>query len=293
MQIIDKARELGFELVGLTRAHPVPHYDSLLTWLDRGYAAMMGYLQRGAEKRGDPSKILPGVKTIICCGLNYFTENPEGPVSRYAWGDDYHSVVGDRLQKLEEFIRKIAPEAQTKSYVDTGPILERNFAAQAGLGWIGKNTCLINNGVGSYFFLGEILTTLEFEEHEYHRPVMDQCGTCTKCLEACPTQALVEAYVLDSNKCISYLTIEHRGDFSPEQKKMVGDHIYGCDICQQVCPYNERIQETPLKEFQPRSEWQEKQGEWKEWTEEEFKKAIRGSAMTRIKYPQWKRNLEN
>jgi epoxyqueuosine reductase len=285
-KIKEKAKELGFELVGIIPADPAPDFDFFRWWLDRGYAGTMGYLKRREEKRGDPKKVLPGVKSVICCGLNYYKEGPSGhPIARYAWGDDYHEVVGERLKKLERFITsELDPAARTRSYVDTGPVLERSYAARAGLGWIGKNTCLINNGLGSYLFLGEILTTLAFEESEYDRPGLDQCGTCSKCLDACPTDALTEPYVLDSNRCISYLTIEYRGDFSPEQEAMVGSHLYGCDICQEVCPYNERIPVSPLPEFQPRAVLEKISGA-------PFEEAIRGSAMNRIKRRQWLRNL--
>lgn len=252
-QIRQKAHELGFELVGMTPALSLPDLDFFRWWLDQGYAGTMDYLRRGMEKRGDPEKVLPGVKSVICCGLNYHTGTKAGPISSYAWGDDYHEVVGDRLRKLETYIKEeIDPTAKTKSYVDTGPVLERSYAARAGIGWIGRNTMLINNGIGSFLFLGEILTTMEFEPSDYDRPGLDQCGSCTRCLEACPTGALVEPGVLDSNRCISYLTIEYRGDFSEEQEKNIGGHLYGCDICQTVCPYNERIPVTPLKEFRPR-----------------------------------------
>lgn len=285
-RIKEKARELGFELVGITPAHPAPDFDFFRWWLDRGYAGTMGYLKRGEEKRGNPEKILPGAKSVICCGLNYYKEGPaDHPIARYAWGEDYHDVIGERLKKLESFIRtEINSNARTKSYVDTGPVLERSYAARAGLGWIGKNTCLINNGIGSYVFLGEVLTTLELDESEYDRPDLDQCGTCSKCLDACPTQALVEPYVLDSNRCISYLTIEYRGNFSEEQEKMVGNHLYGCDICQEVCPYNERIPESPSGEFKIRPEIQDA-------ASSAFEKMTHRSAIERINFPQWERNL--
>ncbi len=286
-RIKQRAKELGFELVGIAPAQPPPDYDFFLWWLDQGFAGTMDYLKRGAEKRGDPEKILPGVRSIVCCGINYYTEGKSDGISRYVWGEDYHEVVGERLEALEKFIQEIAPTAKTRRYVDTGPLLERSYAAKSGLGWIGKNSCLINNGIGSYVFLGEVLTTLDFTESEYDRPVPDQCGTCRKCLEACPTQALVEPYVLDSNRCISYLTIEYRGDFSPEQEKMVGDHLYGCDICQEVCPYNERIPATPLKAFQPREairSFHEKMP---------LQEVQKGSAMERIRGSQWLRNLKS
>lgn len=281
-KIKEKGHELGFELVGFAPAHPAPDSDYFRWWLDQGYAATMIYLNRQAERRGDLEKVLPGVKSVICCGLNYFTGAPGDRIARYAHGEDYHRIVGDRLRTWEEFIRAIDPEARTKSYVDTGPVLERSYAARAGLGWIGKNTMLLNEGLGSFFFLGEILTTIAFDETEYGRPALDQCGTCTKCLDACPTGALPEPGVLDANKCVSYLTIEYRGEFSPEQEAMIGGHVYGCDICQEVCPYNDRIPATPLKEFQPRPGL----GDF-----EDFVRLIEGSAMDRISFAQWVRNL--
>ena len=245
-----RARELGFELVGIAPATPTPDFDFFRWWLDQGFAGTMDYLRRGAERRSDPAKILPGIRSVICCGMNYYTESPGAPIARYAQGEDYHEVLGQKLAQLEDFIhQEIDPGAGTKRYVDTGAILERSYAARAGLGWIGKNSCLINNGLGSFCFLGEILTTLVLEPD---RPVLDQCGSCTKCLDACPTGALVEPGVLDSNRCISYLTIEYRAAFTPEQGQMVKGHVVGCDICQEVCPYNERISITPLPEFQPR-----------------------------------------
>ena len=292
-KIKEKAHELGFELAGIAPAFPVPDFDFFRWWLDRGYAASMSYLQRGAERRGDPSKILPGVRSVVCCGLNYFAEAPGDLVARYAQGKDYHEVVLEKLRTLEDFMRNgIEGGAQTKSYVDTGAILERSYAARAGLGWIGKNTMLINNGVGSFFFIGEILTTLAFDEAEYDRPGIDQCGTCTKCLDACPTGALIEPGVLDANTCVSYLTIEHRGDFTEEQSKRVGGHFYGCDVCQDVCPYNDRIPVTPLPEFRPRPEFKSRleTAAW-EMTESGFLKMIEESAMDRISFAQWSRNL--
>ena len=288
-RIRDFAQSVGFELVGIAPAHPAPDFDLFRQWLDQGYAATMTYLHRGAEKRGDPSKILPGVRSVLCCGLNYYTGDRSSPISNYAWGEDYHRVVGEKLEQVAAFIRmEIDPTAQTRAYVDTGPVLERSYAASAGLGWIGKNTMLINNGVGSYFFIGEILTTLAFDSADYGRPALDQCGTCTQCLDACPTNAFAEPGVLDANRCISYLTIEYRREFSAEQENKVGGHLYGCDICQQVCPYNDRIAATPLAEFQPRPDLPDPSVR----DEAEFLRRIEGSAMNRIKFSQWKRNLK-
>jgi len=290
-RIKDKAKELGFELRGIVRAKPVPDYDLFRWWLDQDFAGTMNYLKRGEERRGNPEKILPGVQSVSCCGMNYYTGKEAGLISSYAWGEDYHRVLGERLESLENFIKESFPGIETKRYVDTGAILERSYAAQAGLGWIGKNTCLINNGVGSFFFIGEILTTLDFSDEEYDRPTLDQCGTCSKCLDACPTQAFVEPYVMDARRCISYLTIEYRGDFSEEQKKMVGEHVYGCDICQQVCPYNDRIQATSVKAFYPKQVWLESNEKFAVMNEEEFKEVTKDSAMDRIKFKQWRRNL--
>ncbi len=292
IKIKDYAQAQGFELVGIAPIRPVPDAAYYLRWLEKDYAGTMAYLHRGAERRQDPEKILPGVRSILCCGLNYYVDQPPNPISRYAWGQDYHDVIGGKLKRIEKFLRdEIDPAAHTKSYVDTGPVLERSYAAQAGLGWIGKNTMLINNGLGSYFFLGEILTTIEFPPEEYGRPVLDQCGTCTRCLDACPTQAFPEPGVLDARKCISYLTIEYRGDFSEEQSRQVQGHLYGCDICQEVCPYNDRIPETPLKEFRPANHLTRLLSSQEQaLTEAEFKALTQESAMNRIKLPQWRRN---
>lgn len=288
-RIKTKAKELGFDLVGIAPAYPVPDFDFFRWWLDQGYAGTMDYLKRGMEKRGDPGKILPEVKSIICCGINYFTENPGVPISRYAQGEDYHRLIGARLVDLEKFIQAIEPTASTKSYVDTGAILERSYAARAGLGWVGKNSCLLNNGYGSYLFLGEILTSLSLETDQ---PVLDQCGSCTRCLEACPTGALPEPYVLDATRCISYLTIEKKGEFSAEEALLIGDHLYGCDLCQEVCPYNERIQTTSEPGFYPRpGPVAPTIQKLEKISEEDFRKMTEGSAMSRVKFKQWRRNL--
>lgn len=291
-KIRDKAQSLGFELVGAAPAKPVPDLDLFRQWLAKGYGATMTYLNRQAERRGDPEKILPGVQTVICVGLNYFTGAPGDLIARYAHGEDYHRVIGEKLRELETFLAEIAPEAKTKSYVDTGPVLERSYAARAGLGWIGKNTMLINEGLGSYFFLGEILTTLELDAEDYGVPALDQCGTCSKCLDACPTHAFPEAGVLDANKCVSYLTIEYKKEFTPEQESMVGGHLYGCDVCQEVCPYNDRIPATPMRELQPRGAVKAMLAGGEPLTaEDSFSALIDESAMARIGRAQWLRNV--
>ncbi len=292
-RILDHALKLGFELCGLVPAYPVPDFDAFRSWLDQGYAGTMTYLGRGAEKRANPDRILPGVKTLICVGMNYHQSDPHPQIAQYALGRDYHDVMGAKLRLLEDFLRALDPTAKTKSYVDTGAILERGYAARAGLGWIGKNTCLINDGVGSFFFIGEILTTQEFPAEDYGLPALDQCGTCTKCLDACPTEAFVAPYVMDARRCISYLTIEYRGDFSEEQAAMVGGHVYGCDICQTVCPYNDRISGTREPGFQARPEIRSLTLErMRTLSEDEFAALTRGNAMDRVKFLDWKRNVE-
>jgi len=282
-KIKQKALSLGFELVGIAPANPSPDFDFFRWWLDQGYAGTMSYLQRGAERRGNPEKILPGVQSIICCGLNYNTNQKksterskdEAWISSYAWGEDYHEIIGGKLKELAKFIG----EGNCKAYTDTGAILERSYAAQAGLGWIGKNSCLINNGLGSFFFLGEVLTTLKLE---YDQPTFDQCGSCTKCLDACPTDALVKPGVLDSRKCLSYLTIEYRGEIDPALANKFDGHVAGCDICQEVCPFNETIPASQEKSFYPRKGLVAPK-----------KEALNGSKspVPRIKQKQWERNL--
>ncbi|MBX7149346.1 tRNA epoxyqueuosine(34) reductase QueG [bacterium] len=295
--IKQKALELGFDLVGIAPAEPHPHMAFFDEWLGKGYDAGMTYLKRGRDRRANPDLILPGVKSLIVCGLTYHTNYPfsiesteegRGWISRYAWGDDYHEVMGEMLQKLEAEIIKLAPHAQTKSYVDTGAILERSYAESAGLGWIGKNTCLINTKKGSFFFIGEILTTLELESDV---PDIDHCGKCTRCIDACPTQAL-KPYELDSHKCISYLTIEHRGDMPSNMASQLGHHLVGCDICQDVCPWNAKAPVTDNHHFKPRPGLLGPSiQELKAMDEESFKTRFHNSPIKRLKYAGLKRNL--
>ena len=242
-----EARRLGFDLMGITSAQPSRRMPAYRDWLNRGYAGEMAYLERPdrVERRADPAKVLPGAQTIICVGMNYhsrplarhISDDPaRGLISSYAWGEDYHTVMAPRLEGLAAFVDTLTgPGAQHRVYVDTGPVLERATAADAGLGFIGKNTCLIHPRRGSHLFLGVILTTAALPLSGETMRV--SCGTCTRCLEACPTQAFVAPYVLNARRCISYLTIELKGPIPRDLRPMIGNHIFGCDVCQSVCPW--------------------------------------------------------
>ncbi|RKY89266.1 tRNA epoxyqueuosine(34) reductase QueG [candidate division KSB1 bacterium] len=253
------ALEIGFDLVGVAPAGPFPEQHYFEQWLARGYAGEMTYLLHGCEKRLDLRLVLPEVKSVVVCGLSYATDFPysisrkdpgRGWISRYAWGQDYHQVLLRKLQRLLERIQQlVGAKIAAKMYVDTGPILERVLAKYAGLGWWGKNTSLLNPRFGSWFFLGEILLDLELPADE---PMSDRCGTCRRCIDACPTGALVAPYVLDARRCIAYLTIESRSAIPLELRPLLQNHIFGCDICQEVCPWNRKPQISSVNEFQPR-----------------------------------------
>jgi epoxyqueuosine reductase len=246
------ARACGFELAGVALAEPAGDFARYREWVDRGFAGEMRYLtDRRAEVRRDPRNLLDSARSIICVGKLYNTEGPpDGAVSRYAWGEDYHRVMRDGLARMVGLLEREAGPFEHKICVDTAPLLERSYAREAGLGWIGKNTCLIHEPLGSWFFLGEILTSLEIEPDA---PPPDRCGSCTRCIDACPTEALVpngDEWTLDSNRCISYLTIELRGPIPEERREGMGAHIFGCDICQDVCPWNRRAPLTDEPAFQ-------------------------------------------
>ena len=238
------AREAGFDLVGIAPLDALPELEKLSEWLERGFAGEMNYLSD--PRRRDPQSVLPGARSAIVVGLNYNTPQPystevpldpeRGWVSRYAWGEDYHDAVREKLERLLAALRgEVQITFDAKVYVDTGPVLERALAKHAGLGWLAKNTCVLNAEIGSWFFLGVILTTLELAPDS---PLPDQCGSCTLCIEACPTGAITAPYLLDSRRCISYLTIELRGPVPEEFREPMGRHVFGCDICPDVCPYN-------------------------------------------------------
>jgi epoxyqueuosine reductase len=256
------ALEVGFDLVGIAPPSALKDLEFLPQWVKKGFGGEMRYL--ADPRREDPSRVLPSVKSIICVGLTYNTPHPystdlidpaeDGSVqplggtppkraqprawiSRYAWGKDYHDLIRGKLEQLRAAVEKLTPNVETRVYVDTGPVLERAFARLTGIGWMGKNTCLINEEKGSWFFLGVIHTNLEMK---LDLPAPDRCGSCTRCLEACPTGALVEPYVMDASRCISYFTIELKGTIPEEFRTAIGKNIFGCDICQDVCPWNGR-----------------------------------------------------
>src|SRR5713101_4280043 len=265
--IVDQAKTLGFDLCGVVRAEKFPELQRMPEWLAQGYAGEMKYL--ADPRRADPQTAMPGIRSAIVGLLNYNTAQPlstnaalpgedgtrRGWISRYAWGDDYHDVLRERLDALIVSLReRFTSPFDARAYVDTGPVQERVLAKYAGLGWLGKNTLLLNQMLGSFFFLGAILTTLDLEPTlgANELPPPDLCGSCRRCLDACPTQAFVEPYVMDARKCISYLTIELRGAIPEEFREPMGNHVFGCDICQDVCPWNGRAPISGIPRFQPR-----------------------------------------
>jgi epoxyqueuosine reductase len=292
------ARECGFELAGVARAEPTEQttedYARYERWAASGMAGEMRYLtDRRNPLRRDPRSLLASARSVICVGKLYNTtpEVKDPPISRYAWGSrDYHDVLREGLERMVERLAAISP-FEYKICVDTAPLLERTYARLAGLGWIGKNTCLIHEPLGSWFFLGEILTSLDLHPDS---PPPDRCGSCTRCIDACPTQALVpdgDSWTLDARRCISYLTIELRGPVPEELRAGVGGHVFGCDICQEVCPWNSRAPVSGESAFAPREI--PPLAVLARMTEEEFAKFARGTPLNRPKYAGFARNATN
>jgi epoxyqueuosine reductase len=293
------AKTLGFDVCGIAPAGDLPELPFLQEWLARGYAGSMAYLHRTADRRADVRRVLPTARTVIVTGTVYNTRQPystecrdpqQALIARYAWGDDYHDVVGARLEALLAWMRSTSPKPfEARAYVDTGPVQERVYARHAGVGWIGKNTCVIHPELGSWLFLGEILCSLPLEVDQ---PALDQCGTCTLCLDACPTRALVAPGELDSTRCISYLTIEHRESIPAELAPAVGGHVYGCDICQEVCPWNAVAPVSDDPAWQPRPAWMAPPlAALGALGDEALDTALRGSAMRRAKPAGLRRNV--
>jgi len=293
------AREFGFDACGIAPAADFPELKFFHEWLARGYAGGMSYLQRSAERRADVRAVLPSARSVIVTATNYHTNRPystevadryRAKIARYAWGDDYHDVVGERLDRLLAWMRGHSPDPfEARAYVDTGPVQERVYAQYAGIGWIGKNTCVIHPRLGSWIFLAEIICSLPLDADA---PALDQCGTCTLCLDECPTHALTAPGVLDATACISYLTIEHRGDIAGDLRPALGSHVYGCDICQEVCPWNAVSPRSEDPAWQPRPAWdgadvRSLAGR----SDDELAEAMRGSAMRRAKVQGLRRNI--
>ena len=296
------ALDCGFDLAGVAPAAPLPEAGHYMEWVRLGMAGKMGYLtDHRAEKRRDPRSLLPSARSVLVVGqlynspLPYSTADTDptlGWISRYAWGDDYHTVIRTRLEELDRRIQQLAP-CETKICVDTAPLLERPLARAAGLGWIGKNTCLINQAQGSWFFLGELLLSLELAPDA---PPPDRCGTCTRCIDTCPTAALVPtgkpapAFQLDARLCISYLNIEHKGDIPEAQRPGQGRHLFGCDICQDVCPWNRRAPVSADPAWQPRCS-APPLAEMAALSPDEFRALFRGAPIERTRYQGFLRNV--
>ena len=274
--------------------HPSSEADFYPEWLDRGYAGEMRYLETQRARRMAPESLLSGARSVVVCAINYNTDRPlttfdrmRAWVSRYAWGEDYHEIVQSKLRELAHWIEQ--QDGHTRTYVDTGPLLERVFAKYAGIGWFGKNTCILNEKVGSWLFLGCIVTDVDFE---YDAPAPDRCGSCRRCLDACPTNAFVAPYILDSRKCISYLTIELRGSIPEPERAGIGHHLFGCDICQDVCPWNRRAPASFEPAFVPKEGlfWPELQS-LLDLSDDEWRQLTRGTALKRAKIKGLLRNL--
>jgi epoxyqueuosine reductase len=320
-QIKEEARRLGFDAVGIARVptplSPVPStpaQDTILSedppitrrllgrlkkWLELRFHGTMEWMATDPKRRSDPAEILPGCQSLVVVGMNYYTgyapneSDKAGRIARYAWGADYHELMKKRLTQLENFLHSQVPEVQTKCYVDTGPIMEKPWAQEAGIGWIGKHTNLVSTDFGSWLLLGEILTTVPFD---FDEPATDLCGTCSLCIQACPTGAIVEPYLLDAERCISYLTIEYRGnvdDLPTDLRKKIGNRIFGCDDCLDICPFNVNANPTAEPGFQP-TPWtlHPQLPILAKLTKEDFHSLTKGSPLRRPKHEGFIRNVQ-
>lgn len=294
--VISKARSVGFDLVGFAQAIELTEeIDKLNLWLDKKYQASMNYMERNIDKRRNPKEILPDAKSIISLAVIYNTpfyhsiDKKFGKISRYAWGKDYHLIIWEKLDQLENELKTIDSNFKSISYVDTGPVMDKVWAVKAGLGWMGKHTNIINRQIGSWFFIANIICNYDFE---YSEQVPDFCGDCTACLDACPTEAILQPYIVDSNKCISYQTIENKNEIPLELKGKFDNWLFGCDICQEVCPWNKRFSVTTLnEEFYPKHK-ELTYSEVMELDEISFRNKFAESPVKRTKLSGLKRNAK-
>jgi epoxyqueuosine reductase len=296
-KIKHKAAELGFSGCGISRAEQLTDEARYLeAWLNQDKQGKMNYLSNHFDKRIDPTKLVDGAKSVISLSFNYYTEQKQSDttapkIAMYALGEDYHIVVRERLELLLAYIRSEAGDVNGRCFVDSAPVLEKAWAQRSGVGWVGKNTNLLTKRQGSYFFLAEIILDLVLD---HDSPVKDYCGSCTRCIDACPTEAIYEPYKLDANKCISYFTIELKDQMLPDENKGKFDNwMYGCDICQQVCPINSQAEQHHTPEFEPKPELLNMTlQDWEALSEEKFKMLFKNSAVKRTKYAGLKRNIE-
>ncbi len=280
------ARSLGFDDCRIAPVHRATHAAAYEQWIAEGKHGDMAWLARNVERRTDPALVLPGAQAVIVVALNYFQSGAESGIARYAWGDDYHDLMEEKLSDLDESLSALG--GTQRVYVDTGPVLERDFATDAGLGWSGKSTIQIHPNLGNYFFLGEVLTTLALPPDP---PLRDHCGKCVRCMEACPTQAITSPHHLDARRCLSYLTIEQKGPIPLEFRRALGHRIYGCDDCLAACPWNRFARESQEAAFAARPFVHAPLRDFLDLTDESFREAFHHSPIKRIKRPAFLRNV--
>jgi len=295
-KIHQEAIRLGFIDCGFSKVRALTEHENIYNnWIEQGQHASMYYMERNTEKRIHPAQLLDGAKTVISFLYNYYSpEKFKGSplkIAKYAYGKDYHDVIKDKLSMLDRFIKDLAGDVNQRGFVDSAPVLERAWAQNSGLGWIGKNSCLISRKHGSFFFIAEIITSLEFDAEQ--TSVKDYCGSCQKCIDACPTNAITEKRTINSNRCISYQTIENRGDIPSQFFGKMQDYIFGCDICQDVCPWNKKSSPHNEPLFSLKSELQEMSLiNWQNMDEERYKQLFKGSPIKRTKFSGLKRNID-
>jgi len=296
--IKDKALDLGFDICGVAKVRSFPERKSaLVAWLAAGMNDKMGYLEREPAKRFNPSLIYPDAKSVVVAGISYYSEpmqkEDDVPVlSRYAYGADYHDVIVPKLEQLLGFVKEKVPEAEGKAFSDTGFLHEKSWVSEAGLGWQGRHSIMINKEIGSFFFIGILILNIELQYDEPFRS--DHCGTCRLCIDACPTAAINENRTIDARKCISNRTIENRGPIPEEVVSKLGGRVYGCDRCQEVCPWNKKIKPNTHPEFRINPEVAAMiRKDWESLTEEQYSRLFRNSAIRRVKFPDFKRNISD